>query len=419
MIPTKVSGINSEFLEEIDSELTRYFDWGFTLFPLRGSDRLDKAKIPACKWKWLQRGNSPLNKTTDRFARAAEKKMLGGIGAVTGPASQGLCVRDFDIAESYLAWKGQFPDLAEKLPTSKTSRGYHVYAKSTIQPVRIPYGDGEFIGDSGHFVVMPPSLHDSGYQYRWINRPESADSFLPLDPREAGFLVQYSDEEQEEPEPTPHTPLGDEGGRAKKRIKASVQSVDLAEYSQAISEIPDQVKEAVFRCLPQRQGERTARICSLVSSLKELDPESEAPDWFIAFVLWWRHAKTVVKTKDFDQSWNEFYRAWRSIQRPSSMAAAKTKARVALETSSNGNLARTLAVARSMADGEGKFFLSCRTLADLIGVSHRTAATLLNTAVSMRFLTIVDKGTPSATKRVATRFRLGENSCDPGARQTA
>jgi hypothetical protein len=82
--------------------------------------------------------------------------------------SGGLAVRDFDQADAYQKWAAEYPDEAKRLPTVQTARGFHVYGRSNKR-LFVKLADGELHIHSGHYVVLPPSLHPNGKLYRWVN----------------------------------------------------------------------------------------------------------------------------------------------------------------------------------------------------------------------------------------------------------
>ena len=69
-----------------------------------------------------------------------------------------LAVRDFDRAEAYHRWAGEHPDLAGRLPTAATRRGFHVYHRCGFEHwQKLP--DGEYIASPRHYVLasaQPP-----------------------------------------------------------------------------------------------------------------------------------------------------------------------------------------------------------------------------------------------------------------------
>ena len=156
--------------------------WGWSVFPVR-------QKRPAVRWGPHQR-RRPSDRELERMLRL---EGVDGIAVVTGPVSGGLVNRDYDDPDAYHRWARDHRDLARIAPTVRTRRGFRVCAR-TERPVYRKFrdGSGEVIGDSGHYVVMPPSRHPKGGDYEWVNGPPLWDrpNSPLLDPFKAGFLTE-------------------------------------------------------------------------------------------------------------------------------------------------------------------------------------------------------------------------------------
>ncbi len=98
------------------------------------------------------------------------------VGLVGGRVSGGLVVLDFDheAAAIFPAWRERVGGVADILPTSVTSKGFHVYLR-TNEPIgnrTLAWSyDGrkriETRGEGG-YITAPPSRHASGHVYRWL-----------------------------------------------------------------------------------------------------------------------------------------------------------------------------------------------------------------------------------------------------------
>ncbi len=98
------------------------------------------------------------------------------VGLVGGRVSGGLVVLDFDheAAAIFPAWLERVGGLAASLPTSVTSKGFHVYLRTT-EPIgnrTLAWSaDGrkriETRGEGG-YITAPPSRHASGHVYCWL-----------------------------------------------------------------------------------------------------------------------------------------------------------------------------------------------------------------------------------------------------------
>ena len=98
------------------------------------------------------------------------------VGLVGGRVSGGLVVLDFDheAAAIFPAWLERVGAVAANLPTSMTSKGFHVYLR-TNEPIgnrTLAWSyDGrkriETRGEGG-YITAPPSRHTSGHVYCWL-----------------------------------------------------------------------------------------------------------------------------------------------------------------------------------------------------------------------------------------------------------
>jgi Bifunctional DNA primase/polymerase, N-terminal len=93
-----------------------------------------------------------------------------GVGIITGAASGGLVVVDFDHRR---------PRRLIDTPLVETGRGLHVYLCSS-SPIESSRHDGFEVKADGSYVVAPPSAHPSGHRYEWLLAPTGLGNlFLP------------------------------------------------------------------------------------------------------------------------------------------------------------------------------------------------------------------------------------------------
>lgn len=97
------------------------------------------------------------------------------IGIVCGRVSGGrdgfsLVVLDFDSEEKFETFRKEHQDLVSRTWVAKTGRGNHVYlrVRGIVHTTKFDGGD---IKGEGTYVVAPPSIHPTGVQYHWINKP--------------------------------------------------------------------------------------------------------------------------------------------------------------------------------------------------------------------------------------------------------
>lgn len=90
------------------------------------------------------------------------------LGVLTGLISKGLVVLDFDTSDGPFDVLGFRPrELATRTLVMKTSRGWHVYARSTDTATTSPRAGLDVRGD-GALVAAPPSVHPSGSRYEIV-----------------------------------------------------------------------------------------------------------------------------------------------------------------------------------------------------------------------------------------------------------
>lgn len=99
------------------------------------------------------------------------------VGILTGAASGGLVVLDFDTEEGPFEVLGLRPrELAARTMVVKTSRGWHIYARAKGVRTSSPR-EGLDVRAEGALVVAPPSVHPSGSVYTLVGR---SDCVMPL-----------------------------------------------------------------------------------------------------------------------------------------------------------------------------------------------------------------------------------------------
>jgi hypothetical protein len=393
-----------------------YRNWGWSVFPLY-------KKLPAAEywagrrkkrtWKPFQYG-PPDDDFLDRvfsIDRGAAER-IDGVGVVLGPASGGLTVRDFDTIDGYLAWARRNTELARRLPTSVTGRGVHVFFVNPGRPVYRRFSGeekGELIGDSGHYVCLPPAVHPKGMRYEWYpTAPKSIDDFPVLTPEEAGLL----------PETTP-TPAPRD---------AKINSTLCV--SKGIEGFSD-LSEAVMRCLPAGPGERNECLWKLARTIKGIAPEATEEALQAIVGQWYDTAKGVIGTKSLTVCWRDFQRQWESALPigaafDEAMAAALEKPAPPEVERYRGpdvpeplfrsvqKLAKVCAALQSY-HGAAPFFLSNRTAQRLCGFrDHVVANAWLLQFVADGLLELVGKGSAgSKTARKASEYRWRPHPASP------
>lgn len=142
---------------------------GFSVIPLAAG-----GKKPLVKWTKFQ--------TTKPDWQQIEQWQFeypdANIGIVTGTVS-GIFVVDFDSHEAFQA--AQDRGLGAGV-IAKSGRGYHVYYRHPEWTVKTAAGilDHVDIRSDGGYIVAPPSVHESGTVYEWVDDPSGiTTAYMP------------------------------------------------------------------------------------------------------------------------------------------------------------------------------------------------------------------------------------------------
>ena len=140
-----------------------YHRLGWCIIPIPYSK-----KAARIRWSKYQQ-NHPDEKQIRKWFSNGKRNMA----VILGEISDGLACRDFDTVGSYESWAKTHQDLAVILPTAKTGKGYHVFFVAHAKGRKDIKGEnGEHLGElrgSGHYCVLPPSVHPNGQTYKWVN----------------------------------------------------------------------------------------------------------------------------------------------------------------------------------------------------------------------------------------------------------
>jgi hypothetical protein len=384
MLPTPAHNGNNL----LDAALA-YAARGWCIIPTR-------EKKAAGKWRQFQ--SAPPDETTLRRLFAGWN--VDGLAVLLGPASGGLVARDFDSTASYNQWAVSRPQLAATLPTVKTARGRHIYFRG---PEGFKdFGDGEYRGDAKHYCLLPPSRHPSGSVYAWLICLPPGE--LPtIDPHEAGL---WSATER-----TERTHLTERNREHRADRAPLVSSLPSA------PSLLQTVSTAIVSTLPTMQGQRTRKLFALARRLKAIPSlaSAEAPTLRPIILEWHRQALSIIKTKEFLETWADFLQAWRRVKVPADQdpidtaferAVASVPPRHVTELYGEGPIVLLAALCRELQQvvGDGEFFLDCRTAGRLIRVEHTTAWRYLDVLCADGILAAGAKG--SKATRKASRFRF-------------
>lgn len=152
-----------------------YVDLGWIIVPV-GKTPEGKNKKPLTDWKKFNVIGDVIKPTAEEIWHDINQTFRGkvyGIGAITGTHSNLLVIdldsykeeTNFDEIKKYLA--------NLKTPISKTGGGgFHIYFQFSEEiKTQTNLIKGLDTRGQGGFVVLPPSLHDSGKFYEWIRSP--------------------------------------------------------------------------------------------------------------------------------------------------------------------------------------------------------------------------------------------------------
>lgn len=135
-----------------------------------------KGKKPICKWSDASTDHEQINKWWNENPEY-------NLAILTGEKS-GVVVLDFDSEDVWqLCRRKGLPDA----PTVKTGRGYHLYCKykpGLKTRSKLLGINGFDIRTDGGIVVTPPSVHENGNIYTWLDEND-------LDEKELGDLPEW------------------------------------------------------------------------------------------------------------------------------------------------------------------------------------------------------------------------------------
>lgn len=171
-------------MTEILTAALKYLECGFSLFPLAYKTKDPKRNLlpeidhptrgRVRSWTPFQKERPTPEQITSWFSGPALN-----IALVMGEVSGNIIALDFDQADAYHAWAAAHPDLANSTATATTSKGFHVLVR---MPTPLPRNwkiiyQGNHIGETrgeGGYIVVWPSIHPGGRQYRWLKPPWEA-----------------------------------------------------------------------------------------------------------------------------------------------------------------------------------------------------------------------------------------------------
>jgi len=148
---------------KVKNQLREYINLGLVPIPLR-------RKIPIVRWKDWNPYN--LHKLSRYISPGVDWGIKTGIN---------FAAIDFDTRKGFIDFiVSNIDELPESTPIVKSGRGYHIWFKPN-KLIRNQQFDGIDIKGEGGYIVAPPSIHQNGTEYKFINRPNGFIPELDLD----------------------------------------------------------------------------------------------------------------------------------------------------------------------------------------------------------------------------------------------
>lgn len=349
-------------------QILSYYEYGWSLIPIRAG-----TKLPAIRsWKQYQTKRPDKSQLRTWFGNNKYTSLAVVCGAVSG----GLAVLDLDSEQRCQWWHREHSDLAESLPTAKTTKGLHVYFRS--EPFRKQNGDEVDLLCEGAYAVLPPSPNKE-----WLI-PLNGE--LPLlNPFEWGLEQFDITAPQKESRVTEETEDIEETEDTEdiERHRSHKVGRELSSFS---AETVDYVNEAIERTIPQKLHTRNDNIFVFSQWLKGLREirDLEAIELKTVVRLWWDRAYDSIETKPFTDTWADFVHAWKRVKWPKGNIVLEQAVEKALETTTvlpeleqykdipEAVFLGTIFYELQQTMGDKPIFLASRKGQGIVGVSHKT-----------------------------------------------
>ena len=359
-------------------------------------------KAPAIPWKKFQH---KLATTDDLQAMFASPKVTG-VAIILGQVSGGLFCRDFDGdagQQAYAELLHKYPVELATLPAVQTGNGYHVYGRChEIVRTRV-LADGELRCEGG-YCPAPPSLHpDTHSQYRLLRGSIAKALFVS-----PGFFLDKQIDWKTECElwekassgsasPAPASPTASPSLQATPTLLHS-NLLPAQHFSNGLLLRNTFSGDVWTSYLPQQNGERNACILRLVRALKLHPRYRDVVDTEVfrdGFRKWHEAAKPSMREQNFERNFHQFCGAWTRCIGGNGISSAVSKADAMPPIIPNApgldRLARTCQLLASEHDG--KFFMSLRTAAFIVGGSEAMAGSrALRQLQRLKLIRLVRRG---------------------------
>src|SRR2546422_2565594 len=161
----------SEQTKQLPEWMERYLELGFSLIPIRNhlhtttcakGCTLDKE--PLVSWKVYQE-RQPTRQELLKWLRVHPSCDWA---TVCGSVSRNLAVLDFDSEANYRRYF-DVEKIEREAPVVSTARGRHVYTRTNRTVRKFKVEGLVDIQAEGGYVKVPPSVHGTGVEYRFVN----------------------------------------------------------------------------------------------------------------------------------------------------------------------------------------------------------------------------------------------------------
>jgi hypothetical protein len=326
------------------------------------------------------------------------------IGIATGAIS-GVVVIDVDPRHGGDDGLQAAQDRLGRLPDGPVARtgggGRHLpFAHPGGQVAsRIAIFRGVDVKADGGYIVAPSSLHVSGREYRWLTPPTADPPALP-----AGWLDMLLSR------PAAAPPLCGDCYTEDTEDTRGVWGIEGG--SSAVSE---RVASAIVSTLPTGFGQRHGMVFEFVRALKAIVELREAPLGSLKPYVhqWHAQAKPRVRTKLFEETWEDFVDAWGRVRFPRGtgrmttlLAKAAQDIPIVACQYERPQLRLLVSLCRQLQQsaGDRPFYLSTRTAAQSIEVSHQQCARWFRMLAADEILRLVAPGDAQSHKAAEYRY---------------
>lgn len=153
-----------------------YADQGFSVIPVRRAD-----KKPYVKWEEFTKRRA----TTDEIERWWQLWPDANVAIITGAIS-GIWAVDADGPKGVDYVAEHYPKTSVYSITSKGFHGIYLVPDGKVVKTAVRIAPGVDIRGEGGYIVVPPSRHASGHEYRWRFLLDGWDDLTAYEPSSNG-----------------------------------------------------------------------------------------------------------------------------------------------------------------------------------------------------------------------------------------